>query len=330
MAYLSTTVNWDTIRSLTHPAVSKAISDNITANIKLFYFLNRVGNKEYENGGAEYQFPVFKELASAQAYTGATVLDTLERDPVTICYFSRKQFSQDITLSGTNLLKNSGNDDTAIVHYIAAQIEMAQEGMKDTLANETNGIMSASADSALGITGLRAMLSDSSTTGTYGGLSRATYAFWRQKSNEVTTGFNTDGLVSLGALYFDLIRGDESPMVIVLTKQSYINMDRALTGTIMYNQPSPKTAFGDVGFEHINFRGTPVIFDAKMPANRGMLLNLKYLRLLVHRDRDMAVRDFIAPANQDAIIGRLLWAGNVVCNNLAAQGLLYGLPDTWA
>lgn len=330
MAYLSTTVNWDTIRSLTHPAVSKAIADNITANIKLFYFLNQVGNKEYENGGDNYKFPVFKELATAQAYTGATVLDTVERDPVTICEFSRKQFSQDITLSGTNLLKNSGNDETAIINYIAAQIEMAQEGMKDTLANATNGIMSAAADAALGITGIRAMLADSTTTGTYGGLSRATYAYWRHKSDTVSTGFNTDGLQSMRTLYFDLIRGDESPMIIVMTKASYINLDRALTGTIQYNQPSPKTTFGDIGFEHINFRGTPVIFDANMTANRAAFLNLKYVRLLVHRDRDMAVRDFIAPANQDAIIGRLLWAGNIVCNNLAAQGLLQGLPDDWA
>lgn len=330
MAYLSETVNWDTIRSLTHPIVSKAISDNITTNIKLFYFLNQIGNKEYENGGAEYRFNVFKEIASAQAYTGMTILNTAERDPVTQCVFQRKQFSQDITLSGTKLLKNSGNDETAIVNYIAAQIEIAQEGMKSTLADATNGILSASADSDLGITGLRAMLSDSTTTGTYGGLSRGTYSWWRHKSDSVTTGFNTDGLVSMRTLYFDLIRGDESPMIIVMTKAGYINLDRALTGTVNYNEPSPKTTFGDIGFETLNFRGTPVILDANMTANRAAFLNLKYLRLLVHKDRDMSVRDFIAPSNQDAIIGRLLWAGNIVCNYLAAQGLLQGSIETWA
>ena len=44
----------------------------------------------------------------------------------------------------------------------------------------------------------------------------------------------------------------------------------------------------------------------------------------------MAIRDFVTPPNQDGLVGRLYWAGNLVTNNLARQGLLQGLPDTWA
>lgn len=330
MANHSTTEQWDTIRSLTHPLVSKKIADNITARIPLLHFLNKIGHKEYEDGGDNYSVPVFKELATAQAYTGMTTLNTVERDPVTLAIWERKQLTQDITLSGTKLLKNSGKGETAIVNYIAAQIEMAEEGMKDTMADTTSGIMSANAESDVGITGLRNILTDSTTTGTTGGLSRATYAWWRHKSDSVTTGFNTDGLQSLRTLFLNCVRGDEAPTVIIVTLLTYVNLDRSLTGTINYNNPSPKTYFGDIGFEHINFRGAPVIFDDKMTAQRGMCLNLKYLKLLVHRDRDMAIRDFITPTNQDSIVGRMYWAGNLITNNLARQGILQGLPDTWA
>lgn len=52
------------------------------------------------------------------------------------------------------------------------------------------------------------------------------------------------------------------------------------------------------------------------------------MKLLVHRDRDMSIRDFITPTNEDSIVGRLYWAGNLVSNNLARQGILQGSLDT--
>lgn len=330
MGYLSTTVNWDTIRSLTHPLVSKKIADNITARIPFFHFLNKFGHKEFENGGDNYQLPVFKELATAQAYTGLTILDNVERDPVTMAIFERKQVTQDITLSGTKLLKNSGQSDTSVVNYMAAQIEMAEEGMKNTLAGNSVGVLSALGESDVGVTGVRNILTDSISTGTCGGLNRATYEWWRHKTDSVATGFNTDGLQSMRSLYFNVVRGDEAPTIILMNLNSYVNLDRALTGTINYNQPAIKAQFGDIGFEHLNFRGSPVFLDDGVPENRAFFLNLKYLKLMVHEDRDMAIRDFITPSNQDALIGRMYWAGNVICNCLARQGLLQGLIETWA
>ena len=328
MANPNSTLELNTINSLTLPLISKKIADNITGRIPLFYFLNKIGHKEYENGGIEYRLSIFKELATAQAYTGTTTLTNQERDPVTSAVYQRKQISLDITLTGTKLLQNSGNDPTAVVNYIAAQIEMAEESMKNTLAGSSIGVLSSQGDSDLGITGLQTYLPTSTVTGTVGGLSRATYSFWRHQSDSVTTGFGTDGLQSMRTLLLACSRGDESPTVGLLTLTAYALLLKALTGTIHYNAPSPNTKFGDVGFEHVNFFGTPILFDDGVPANTGYMLNLKYMKLLVHRDRDMSIRDFIAPSNEDSISGRLFWGGNFVCNNLARQGLLTGNVDT--
>lgn len=323
-----TTIELNTINSLTLPLISQKIADNITGRIPLFYFLNKIGHKEQEGGGTEYRLPVFKELATAQAYTGTTALTNSEKDLVSSAVYARKQLSLDITLSGTKLLQNSGNDPTAVVNYIAAQIEMAEEGMKNTLAGTTYGIMSAQGDSDLGITGLRSYLTDSNATGTVGGLARATYSYWRQKTDSVATGFGTDGLASMRLLHLNVVRGDEAPTIIVMTLTGYSLLLKALTGTVAYNGPSPTTRFGDIGFEHINFFGTPVIYDDGVTSSRAYVLNLKYLKLLVHKDRDMTIRDFITPSNEDSITGRIYWAGNLVCNNLSRQGLLQGLVDT--
>jgi hypothetical protein len=331
---LSTTVAWDTIRSLTHPKVAQKISDTITRQIPLLYFLNKIGHKEYENGGYNYVFPVLKEFPNVQGYTGLTVLDSQEADPATSAIFERKQMTVPIMLSGTKLLQNSGSDATSIVNYISAQIEIAEEALKNAMAGSSLGIFSSLNETDFtGITGLVTMLgsnaSQTFTTGTVGNLDRAVYTtFWRQQTSSCATGFSTNGLSAMRTLYVNTFRGDEAPSVIAMTLNSYINLDTALTGTVNYNTPSPKTQFGDVGFEHIMFRGAVCLPDYYVPANTAYYLNLKYLKLIVHQERDMAIRDFIAPENQDGLLGRIYWAGNLVCNNLARQGVLYGTIDS--
>jgi hypothetical protein len=278
MPNLSTTVSWDTIRSLTHPKVAQKISDNITKQIPLIYFLNKIGHKEYENGGYNYMFPVLKELPAVQGYTGLTVLDAVEADPVTSAIYERKQLTVPIFLSGTKLLQNSGSDPTAIVNYIAAQIEIAEESMKNSMASSSIGIFSSLGETDFtGMTGLVNMLgsnaSQTLTTGTVGGLDRSVYTWWRQQSDSVSTGFSTDGLASMRTLFINTFRGDEAPSVIAMTLLSYINLETALTGTLTYNTPSPKTQFGDVGFEHIMFHGAVCLPDAQCPANTAYFLN---------------------------------------------------------
>lgn len=323
------TLEANTLNSLTNPLISQKISDNITGKIPLLYLMNKIGHKNTENGGLRYQFPIFKELNAAQAYTGDTVLNTVVKDKVSSAVLYRKLFTTDITLNGSDLLQNSGDDETAIVNYIVAQIEMSEEDMKATLAGSSLGLFSSQADGDLGITGLQTILPLSTTTGTYAGLDRATYSYWRHQTQTVTTGWNTNGLIYLRALQLGVTRGEEAPTVITATAAGYANLERSFIGTVQYNTPSPKTQFGELGFEHINYHGAVVIIDDGQPTNTMYMLNLKYLKLLVNSKRDMAIRDFITPTNQDIISGRMYWAGNLVCNNLARQGVLQGAIETY-
>lgn len=331
MAFLSTTVNWDTIRSITNPKVSKKIADNITAKIPLLYFLNRMGNKEYEDGGFNYMFPVFKELQNAQAYAGTTVLTSPEADPATSTIYERKQLTVPVVATGTKMLQNSGNNPEAIVNYMTFLVEAAEESIKNSMAGTTVGIFSNNGESDLGITGLQNLVSATPTTGTTGGLDRSIYTFWQNQTANIATSFGTtsNGLNAMRSLFYSCVRGDEAPTIGILTQSMYINLDRSLTATIQYNLPSPKTQFGDLSFEHIYWHGVPIMFDSNVPANAGYFLNLKYLKLLVNRERDMVIRDWITPTDGDYLLARLYWAGNLVASNLARQGVLTGSGDTF-
>ena len=329
MSYLSTTVNWDTIRSITHPKVSQKIADNITGKIPLLYFLDRMGNKEYEEGGFNYMLPVFKELSTAQFYNGQTVLSSNEADPFTTAIYERKQVSVPIVATGTKMLQNSGSNPEAIVNYMTAIVEAAEESMKNAMAGSANGVFSSNGESDLGITGLQNIVSTTPSSGTTGGLDRSTYTFWQNQYTTSATNFSTSGRSAFDTAFYSCVRGDESPTIIVTTQAAYINLNRVLTGTVQYNQPSPKVAYGDLSFEHIYWHGVPVMFDSNCPANSAYFLNLKYLKLMVHKERDMVFRDWITPNDQDSLVARMYWAGNLVCSNVSRQGLVGATIDTY-
>lgn len=325
MSSLSITDSFNTIRSITHPLVAKKIADNITNKIPLLYLLNKMGNKEYEYGGFDYRVPVFKELQSVQAYTGSTVLSTNEADPVTSAQYVRKQLTVPIFATGTKMLQNTGNSPETIINYLTVLIETAEESMKNGMDVQ---LFSANTESDLGITGLQNLVSTTPTTGVSGGLDRSVYTFWRNQTASITA-FGTDGLTGFRSLYFNCLRGDEFPTCGIITQSMYINLHRSLTSTIQYNQPSPKTTYGDLAFEHIYFQGMPVMFGTNVPANSGFFLNLKYMSFMVAAERDFTIREFITPDNQDAMVARIYWAGNLISSNMNRQGVFTGTGDTY-
>ena len=327
MSNVYSSVAFDTLASLSNPMISQKISDGVTKNIKLFHVLNVMGNKEIENGGYNYRIPVLKSLPSPTFYSGLTELATAERDDVESAQFERKYATQDITFSGTKLIKNAG--DTQIVDYMAAQVDIAAEGMKDGLANATTGIFSALGETDLtGLTGLQNLVSSTPASGTTGGLDRSTRSYWQNKQRTCATGFATNGLGTMRQLSVDVFRGDETASIIVMTNSTYINFEAKLTGTLSYNLPSPKTTFGDLGFEDLYWHGAICFPDAYTPAQTAYFLNMKYLKLMVFGDRDFSIREGITPTNQDGLTARMFWAGNLICSCLNAQGVMTGYPDT--
>lgn len=320
------TLTYDTIGSITDPLISQKVADNVTQNTPLIYLMDKLGNKEYENGGTQYNIPIYQQQQNVQAYSGLTSLSYQDEDPLTSAFYNRKLLTVPVTLTGQKLLINGGDTPEAIIDYMTVIIETAQEDMKSGMATM---LFSANNETDLGITGLQTLVSSTPTTGTAGNLSRSTYAYWQNYLGTCATGFNTNGLISLRAAYFNLVRGMECPTIGIMTILTYANFHRSLTSTIQYNLPTPNTQRGDLAFEHLYFQGTPFMPDYNCPANTIYLLNLKYMKLLVHQKRDFEFRDFIAPIDQDALVGRCNWAGNFVCSNMTRQGVITGTTDTY-
>ncbi len=79
-----------------------------------------------------------------------------------------------------------------------------------------------------------------------------------------------------------------------------------------------------VGFDSINVNGAAVVVDSHVAAGQVVGLTTDYVKLIVHKDRDFHFTGFKIPIDQDAIVGQILWAGNLVCANPRLNFLMTG------
>jgi hypothetical protein len=178
------------------------------------------------------------------------------------------------------------------------------------------------------VTGLNAAVPSNPTTGTYGGIDRATWTFWQSKLYD----FSTAGVTppptgaqmqtGLNTLWASLVRGSDRPDLIVLDSAYW----GIYTASLQANQRFTDPSVGSLGFPSLKFMDADVVLDGGIggfcPANTGFMLNTKYLFMRPHRDRNMVS---LSPnkryaINQDAEVQILAWAGNLTCSGAQFQG----------
>lgn len=300
------------------------IADNISASNAILAFLNKKGNSKLVDGGQYILEPLFQATnTNATSYTGYDTFTVGASDVVSGARFDFKQYAAPVSVNGTQLLLNAGK--SKVIDLLLAQIEAAEITLKNLVVQ---GLYSdGTTNSGKGITGLQAAVPLVNTTGTYGGIDRATNTFWRNKKfkattdgGAATTSANIQGYMN--TLWNQLVRGTDKPTLGIMDP-AYYSMFQA---SLQVNQrfTDPKTA--ELGFQNIMYNSAPIIFDQAatgLPAKTLYFLNLDYMAFRTHRDRNFSqfggTREAI---NQDAQVTMLGWAGNLTCRGQMFQGVM--------
>jgi hypothetical protein len=305
------------------------MADNVTNRIPYLLALNAMGRKELWNGAAQLHFNIFKELSTAEFYTDLGAVQTTRPANFTRAAYEWKQAQAPVSLSGLDMLRNSG--EAAIVNLIKARIEAGVLSLANMLGGSATGVFSSATESDLvSLTGLQALISNTPTTGTVGNISR-TNSFWQNQRDAITTNWSTDGLVSLQNLWYLCSFGSDVPDLIVFNRSYYTNYERSLTATLSYNLPSTANqTVLDLGLPNaINYKGATMIYDDGVPANFGYLVNSKYVRFVVHSDRDFELGEFVVNSDVDGIFSHIWFAGEQCFDGMRYHGLLQG-GDTYS
>jgi hypothetical protein len=305
---------------------SGTLADDVTKNNGLLSRLNSRGRKKPFSGGRTIvQELQYQENSTFKRYSGYDLLNVQPSDVITAAEYDIKQAAVAVSISGLEQLQNSGED--AVMDLLEGRIENAEITLKNNIALDCYS--DGTADGGRQIGGLQLLVTTAPTSGTVGGINRATWAFWRNQkfSGTVDGGVatSTANIQSyMNRLYLLCSRGNDKPDLIVADN----NYFRLYWESLQAIQRITSSDKGMAGFNSLQYMSSDVVFDGGFgggaPANQMYFINSNYLFYRPHRDQDMAPigNDRMNP-NQDALIRLWGWAGNLTMNNAFLQGVLF-------
>jgi hypothetical protein len=301
---------------------SRKIADNVTKNNALLTYIDSRGNIKTVSGGSViFQELSFAENGNAGWYSGYDLLPVAAQDVISAAQFDLKQAACPVIISGLEQLQNAGREQ--MIDLIDARLGVAESTMSNLLAG---GIYSdGTANGGKQITGLDAAVPVNPAAGTYGGIDRVTWTFWRSKTT--TAGAALTNLTVQGAMntmWASLVRGMDRPDLIVMDGFMWGIYIASLQANQRFTDPNRAT----LGFPTIKYMDADVVLDGGIggfcPAKTMFFLNTKYLFYRPHSQRNMVP---LAPnkryaINQDAEVQIIGWAGNLTSSGSQFQGRL--------
>lgn len=298
---------------------SKKVADNVTKNNALLAKLSQRGRmKTFSGGRLIYEELSFAENGNAGWYSGYDLLPVAAQDVLSAAQFDIRQAACPVVISGLEMLQNAGPEQ--MIDLLSSRLDVAESTMRNLICG---GIYSDGTGSGgKEITGLNAAVPLDPTTGTYGGIDRATWTFWRSKVNNSADATNIQ--TKMNALWASLVRGSDRPDLIVVDNVVW----QAYLASLQAQQRFMSSGEGNLGFPSIKFMDCDVVLDGGIggfcPAGTGFFLNTNYIKYRPHAQRNFVP---LSPnkrysINQDAEVQILGWAGNLTTCGAQFQGRL--------
>lgn len=303
---------------------SPELADNVTKNNAI---LTRLSSKEggirtFDGGRLIYEPLSFAENPNGGWYSGYDTLPVAPADVISAAEFSIKQLAVPVVYSGLEELQNSGEEQ--VIDLIEGRIRVAEA----TMANLISVGLYSDGTGAGGkqLTGLDAAVPTDPTTGTYGGINRATAAntFWRSQVTTTTATVNNIQQLMTG-LWAKTTRGADRPDLIMAGNTIWGLYMNSLQ--VLQRFTDANTA--KLGFGSVKFMTADVVLDGGIggvaTATSMYFLNTNYLHFRPHKRRNMVpIGKKRQSVNQDATVEILGFAGNLTCSGAQFQGRLVG------
>jgi len=305
---------------------SGKLADNVTNNNALWRRLNERGSLEVANGGRTIvQEMEYTENASFQWYNGYEPVNINPSDVMTAAEFDWKQCSVAISASGLEVdVQNVG--EAQIISLLKSRIKNGEKTMGNKLATAAYADGTGSSSKEMG--GLGLLIADDPTSGTIGGINRATWTFWRNMLFDCSSdgGAAADALKIQGymnKLYYSLTRGNEAPDLVLADNDYYGFYESSLQQIQRVHNPK----MADAGFTTLKYKGADVVLDGgrggACPTKHMFMINSEYHKLRPAKNRNMTPLEKVQAINQDAHVQLITWAGNQTSSNCSMSGVMH-------
>ena len=306
---------------------SGELADNLTQNNAILQRLNQKGNvRPFSGGNVILEEIMYDDSTTnnANSYSGYEVLNIAPDSPISAAQYKIAQYADAVTMSGLEMLQNSSKE--AIIDLLDGRMQVSEARLLNRISGDLYG--DGTGNGGKNLDGLGAAVAAVPTTGTYGGINRATWSFWQ---NQITTGAtsSTTILAAMTTAAIKQIRGTDKADLIVAGNTLY----SYYVGALQAIQRIAAEESGAAGFASLKFYGGGTSADVVLGGGYGSqetatymyFLNTNYLFLRPHKERNFVpIGGERQSINQDAIVKLYGWAGNLTTSNSFLQGLLTG------
>jgi hypothetical protein len=306
---------------------SGELADNLTQNNAILQRLNQKGNvRPFSGGNVILEEIMYDDSTTnnANSYSGYEVLNIAPDSPISAAQFKIAQYADSVTMSGLEMLQNSSKE--AIIDLLDGRMQVSEARLLNRISGDLYG--DGTGNGGKNLDGLGAAVAAVPTSGTYGGINRATWTFWQ---NQITSGAtsSTTILAAMTSAAIKQIRGTDKADLIVAGNTLY----SYYVGALQAIQRIAAEESGAAGFASLKFYGGGTSADVVLGGGYGAqetatymyFLNTNYIFLRPHKERNFVpIGGERQSINQDAIVKLYGWAGNLTTSNSFLQGLLTG------
>lgn len=285
--------------------------DNIFTSRALFYALGDKGFKQQVDGGRLIEYGIeFAENTTNQMIGELDTLDNTRIDVFDVARYDWKIAAGTVVFSDLEQLRaaaSSGKYD-----LVAEKLANGRDSHIALLNRQCWGSGSGSND----IDGIQKLIPSTPTTGTVGGINRATFTFWRSKATDGTkTTVQFDNLRSSMRTVFNncSLGGVKMKPTCIVGDQTTF---QGYEGILLANErivTADKKNDADAGIltGALYFKDVPVFFDEDAPAAKFHFLNSEILKFTYLKGGWMTMKDPVEPANQLTTTYRIATFGNL-------------------
>lgn len=312
---------------------SQGYQDLVSNSNAILYLMKKRNQFKTFSGPTIRERLLYAESGTYTRYSGYQYLNPTPAELFNDAEFTPKLAAVSVTLSGEDILKNSGK--SQLMDIMESHIDAAEQELTDRFVEDLHS--AGTEDNQIG--GLQLAIPTTPSSGSYGGISRSN-AIWQTSSYDVDTddilGDGTTTQVNSTSIkpIFDNImiersRGTKGPNVIVCAQQHYIAYTAA---TVSIQRIQDENELGKLGFTNLKYYGAGKSVDvvleggigSAMPDNVSYFIDTSALRFRYHPDRNFVkFGGKQMPINQDALVQHIGFYGELTMNNPLHMAKLY-------
>lgn len=296
------------------------VVDNITESNVLFNRLKEKGRILRQSGGTTFRETLsYAENGTVQGQGQYDTYDTTPQDVITSADFDQKITTGTVTMTELEMKQNSGREQ--IINLMKSKMEVLKLSFNNKFGDFAHSDGTGSGGNEVG--GLPLLVAADPTTGTVGGIPRATYTFWRNQlydfSVESVTASSTTIQTAMNTLYRRCQAQSGELTDLVLAGDTYFGY---YENSLQANQRFNDGKMAQLGFDALKYKAADVVYDNKCNATRMYFLNTSYISYKYLGSQMFEVGAARQPHNQPVTIVPMTSIGNLTITNARVHGVM--------